>query len=77
MSTIMEDVKKMPISERIQLVEDIWDTIATVSSDSHGTLKLSKAELVELNRRRDAHQADPSSGIPWEEVRSKLFSDNC
>ena len=77
MSTIMEDVKKMPISERIQLVEDIWDTIATVSSDSHGTLKLSKTELVELNRRRDAHQADPGSGISWEEVRSKLFSDNC
>ena len=69
----MEDVKKMPISERIQLVEDIWDTIATVPSDAHGTFKLSKAQLVELDRRRDAHKADPTSGIPWEEVRSKLF----
>ena len=73
MSILMEDVKKMPILERIQLVEDIWDTIATASSDSHGTLKLSEAELVELDRRRDAHQADPISGIPWKEVRSKLF----
>ncbi|MEA3468003.1 MAG: addiction module protein [Thermodesulfobacteriota bacterium] len=73
MSTLMEDVKKMPISERIQLVEDIWDTIATVPSDSHGTLKLTEKELVELDRRRDAHKADPTSGIPWEEVRSKLF----
>lgn len=69
MSTLMEDVKKMPISERIQLVEDIWDTIATVPD----TLKLSKTELAELDRRRDAHQADPTSGIPWKEVRSKLF----
>jgi len=47
----MEDVKKMPISERIQLVEDIWDTIATVPSESQGTLKLSKTELAELDRR--------------------------
>ncbi len=73
MSILMEDVKKMPISERIQLVEDIWDTIATVPSDSHGTLKLSKTELVELDRRRDAHKTDPASGIPWKEIRSKLF----
>lgn len=73
MSILMEDVKKMPISERIQLVEDIWDTIATVPSESHGTLKLSKTELAELDRRRDAHQADPTSGSPWKEVRSKLF----
>ena len=75
MSTLMEDVRKMPISERIQLVEDIWDTIATMPSDSHGTLKLSKTELVELDRRRDTHQADPTSGIPWEGVRSKLFRE--
>ena len=73
MSTLMEDVKKMPISERIQLVEDIWDTIATVKSDSHGTLQLSKADLIELDRRRDAHQADPTSEIPWKDVQSKLF----
>ena len=50
-ATRMEDVKKMPISERIQLVEDIWDTIATVPSESQGTLKLSKTELAELDRR--------------------------
>ena len=73
MNTLMEYVKKMPISERIQLVEDIWDTIATVPSDSHGILKLSETELLELDRRRDAHQADPTSGIPWKEIRSKLF----
>ncbi len=73
MSTLMAYLKKMPISERIQLVEDIWDTIATVPSGSHPTLKLSRPELVELNRRRDAHRADPASGIPWEDVRSKLF----
>ena len=77
MSTFMEDVKRMPISERIQLVENIWDTIATMPPYSRCSLKLSQREVVELDRRRDAHQADPASGIPWEEVRSKLFSDNC
>ncbi len=73
MSSLLEDVKKMPVSEKIQLVEDIWDTIATDPSGSHSTLKLSKIELLELDRRRDAHQANPESGIPWKDVRSKLF----
>ncbi len=68
----MEDVKKMPISKRIQLVEDIWDTIATVPC-GYDILKLSETELAELDRRRDAHQADSTSGIPWKDVRSKLF----
>ncbi len=77
MSILIEDVEKLPIPERIQLVEDIWDTIAKAASSSHGSLKLSKAELMELDRRRDAHQSDPASAIPWEEVRTKLFADNC
>ena len=45
----------MLIPEKIQFVKDIWDTIATVPSESQGTLKLSKTELAELDRRRDAH----------------------
>ena len=73
MRILMEDVEKMPISERIQLVEDIWDTIAKVPSDSQGILKLSKTELAEFDRRRNAHQADPASGISWEKVRANLF----
>jgi len=76
MSNLLEDVKKMPVAERIQFVEDIWDTIATVPAKSHESLKLSKAELAELDRRRDAYLANPDSGIPWEEVRAKLLSKN-
>ncbi len=28
MSTIVEDIKKLSVSERIELVEDIWNSIA-------------------------------------------------
>lgn len=76
MSTIMEDVKKLPVSERIQLVEDIWDSIAVEAPVLHDSINLSKTELAELNRRCAAHQANPSTGIPWEKVRSKLFQGN-
>jgi putative addiction module component (TIGR02574 family) len=70
MSTLTADLRKLPISERIQLVEDLWDSIAEESPDS---LQLSATERAELNRRYAAHQADPSTAIPWEQVRAKLF----
>jgi putative addiction module component (TIGR02574 family) len=33
-------------------------------------------ESNELHHRLVAHQADPSSGIPWEQVRATLFKDS-
>ena len=32
MSTAIQDFKQLPVSERIQIVEDLWDTIADDSS---------------------------------------------
>jgi putative addiction module component (TIGR02574 family) len=61
--------KELPVSERIELVEDIWDSIA----EETPALALSADEVAELQRRLAAHRADPSSGIPWEQVREELF----
>jgi putative addiction module component (TIGR02574 family) len=70
MNEIVEQVKKLPLSERIQVVEDIWDSIAEESAE---VFQASPAEREELRRRYAAHQASPSSGIPWQEVRARLF----
>jgi len=71
MSITLDDIKRLPITERIQLVEDIWDSIA---ADAPESVQLSEAQKAELHRRAQAHQDDPSTGIPWEQVREKLFS---
>ena len=70
MNSPISNFKALPISERIQLVEDIWDSIA---EETPVSLQLSAADRVELQRRLAAHKADPSSSIPWEEVRASLF----
>lgn len=62
---------KLSVSERIQLVEDIWDSIAVETTN---TVELSQTQKTELHRRVAAHRADPSTAVPWEQVRSKLFS---
>ena len=63
---------KLSVSERIQLVEDIWDSIA---AEAPHTVGLSQAQKTELHRRVAAHRADPSTAVPWDQARAKLFPD--
>jgi len=74
MSAIVEDIKKLSVSERIELVEDIWNSIA---EEPQFSPNLSAEEREELHRRYAAHQADSSTGIPWSRVRGKIFSGTC
>ena len=70
MNTPTLNFRELPISERIQLVEDIWDSIA---DETPSQLDLPSVDSAELHRRFAEHQADPSSSIPWSEVRASLF----
>ena len=60
----------LSVSERLQLVEDIWDSIA---AEDPAAAALTPAQLHELQVRLDAHAADPSSALPWEKVRAELL----
>jgi putative addiction module component (TIGR02574 family) len=62
------EYRKLPIPERIQLVEEIWDSIAQDAK----ALPLSDDLRTELDRRWAEHERDPSSAIPWDQVRSEL-----
>jgi putative addiction module component (TIGR02574 family) len=71
MSTLAKsDVLNLSISERIQLVEDIWDTIAEVP----GELPLSEAQKDELDRRLEVYHRNPNQGSPWAEVKERIRS---
>ncbi len=65
------DFRALPVSERLQLVTDIWDSIA---AEPPGALPLSEAAKAELHRRLAAYEADPDSAVPWEQVRESLLA---
>jgi putative addiction module component (TIGR02574 family) len=60
MSQPIRDFRTLPIAERIQLVEDIWDSIASESPES---LPLTPSQRAEVRRRVEAHDADPASSM--------------
>lgn len=65
--------RRLPIPERVQLVEDIWDSIAEDVNASVDPLPLTDAQTTELRRRVADADAHPDDVIPWEEVRKELF----
>jgi len=64
------DMLKLSVPERIQLVEDIWDSIAELPQE----VPLTEAQKAELDRRLDAYRQDPTGGSPWEEVRERIWA---
>lgn len=67
------DYRHLSIDERLQLVEDIWGSIAQEANVRAGALPLSHAQHAELERRVADADAHPDDCIPWEQVRSDLF----
>ena len=65
------DYINLPVADRIELVKDIWDSIVAQEPVS---VDLSATQKAELDRRVAEHRADPTTAIPWEQVRAKLFS---
>lgn len=64
------DYRRLTIAERLQLVEDIWDSIAEDADEA--TLPLTAAERAELDRRLAELDANPSGGMSWDTVRARL-----
>ncbi|MDO9548458.1 MAG: addiction module protein [Candidatus Marinimicrobia bacterium] len=64
------DTLELSIPERIQLVEDIWDTItAKVNS-----FELTEEEKQIIDARLEHYHQNPESGSPWEDVYEKIVS---
>ena len=63
---------KLTAAERIQLAEDLWESVVAEPDDD--VMPLSKEQLAEMDRRMREHDADPSTAVPWEEVRKRLWS---
>jgi putative addiction module component (TIGR02574 family) len=62
------DISELSIAERIQLAEDLWDSILERETE----LSLSEAQQQELDRRLENYDRNPTNGSSWEEVKKRL-----
>ncbi len=66
------DTLSLSIPERIQLVEDIWDTIAEETE----SLELTEDEKRLIDERLEAYHQNPELGSPWEDVFKRVTNTN-
>jgi putative addiction module component (TIGR02574 family) len=63
------DFNKLSIAERIQLAEDLWDSIPPEGPE----IPLTEAQKAELDQRLADLERNPDAGEPWEAVRARLY----
>ena len=63
------DIAEMPVQTRIQLVEDIWDSIAEIPE----AVEIPTWHKRELEERLEAYHANPNEGSPWSDVKKKVL----
>jgi putative addiction module component (TIGR02574 family) len=63
------DSLSLSIPERIQLVEDIWDTIASEAE----FVELTEDEKRIIDERLEAYHRNPDIGSPWEDVFKRIL----
>jgi putative addiction module component (TIGR02574 family) len=69
--TDLSAFRRLPIEERIRLVGDLWDAIATDSPDS--AFPITPALAQELDRRIAAVREGRDPLIPWDEVKARIL----
>jgi putative addiction module component (TIGR02574 family) len=63
------DVLELSPAERILLVEEIWDSVASVPE----AVEMTPEQREELDRRLEGYRADPGAGDPWEVVKARIL----
>ena len=69
MSPLMQTlgIDRLSVAERLQLVQEIWESIA----DDPEQLPLTDEQKRQIDRRLEAYQKNPDSGISWEVVKAQ------
>ncbi len=63
-----KSVFDLSVSEKLQLVEDLWDDIASDPT----AVPVYDWQKEELDRRKQRLMKDPGSAFSWEEIRRRI-----
>jgi putative addiction module component (TIGR02574 family) len=68
MSKAHPELFDLPLADKLRLVEDLWDSIA--SGDDQ--LPIPGWHLRELDRREQEQSSNPETGSSWDEVKARI-----
>lgn len=68
MSIVRKEIRSLSVADRLQLLEEIWDSLV----ETPEAVPVTDEQRKELERRRRAHARNPSAAKSWAEVRARL-----
>jgi putative addiction module component (TIGR02574 family) len=69
LQSVLTAVEAWPAEDRLRLIEEVWDSLATAPEAA----KLTGAQEQDLQRCLDAYRDNPKAGSPWEEVKVSIY----
>jgi putative addiction module component (TIGR02574 family) len=63
-------IDRLGVSERLDLIEEIWDSIAA----ENDAVPLTDAQRAELERRYQDDEAHPDDRASWEEIKASTLA---
>jgi putative addiction module component (TIGR02574 family) len=67
-TTLLSDLLRLSPAERIQLAQDLWDSIAAEPE----VLPISESQRQEVARRSEAHRRNPDEALPLEDALERI-----
>ena len=71
-TTKLDELLNLPAEARADLAMALWESLDEAQKGEELALSIEQKE--ELEKRLAEHEADPTSAIPWEEVKKRLKS---
>ena len=69
MTTVLQELETLSVPERVQLVTDLWDSIARTNAG----LPIPQWQKDELDRRKRHYRENPDSGRTWGQVKQEIL----
>lgn len=69
----LDELLKLPPAERVAIAEALWDSVLD-APEAADLLPLTPEQDAEIDWRLAEHDRDPSTAIPWDEVRRRLLA---
>jgi putative addiction module component (TIGR02574 family) len=61
-------LRDLSFSEKLRLVEDLWDDLAATPE----ALPVPEWQKEELAKRKASHQSQPEAAVSWEEAKRRI-----
>lgn len=67
-NTLINQILQLSISERLELIENIWDSIVDMPDE----IELTEEQKQELDYRLELYEQNSAKGSSWEEVKPRI-----